>query len=383
VAVGADVIVAPTWQTHRRALLAVGETRQARAWTAAAIRLGREAVEIGLERRADVPAEDGADRADDDPAAPTAPTAPAAPAAPVLPPHLRPAPLLAASLPALEEIPEPGMGRLLPRQASGERDYRDQAGILADGAPDLLLVEGQSTITEARLAVEAALDTGLPVWVALSGIPDDTHASARLIDALGGRSVDCLLLPGDPSADPPSPPTTWGGLLDAEAPATGADTWLHAGARVLALLDGATPGRLGPIRSAIDRAEEAAHRAARDADERWWTHLRRAAAMAEGGAALWLLAPGEHAPRAEQLPSGFDWLVVARDDAHLLPDGRFRLAVGPALAGGSAEGYGRLLDDRGILAWTGDARPMGTARLRIVAMADARHPALAILRREP
>ena len=47
---GADVVVAPTWLTHRRALLPVGETRQARAWTAAAVRVAREAIEIGLER---------------------------------------------------------------------------------------------------------------------------------------------------------------------------------------------------------------------------------------------------------------------------------------------------------------------------------------------
>ncbi len=47
VAAGADVVVAPTWLTHRRALLPLGETRRAAAWTADAVRVAREAVEIG------------------------------------------------------------------------------------------------------------------------------------------------------------------------------------------------------------------------------------------------------------------------------------------------------------------------------------------------
>jgi hypothetical protein len=53
IAAGADVVVAPTWQTHRRALLPLGETRRAATWTAAAMVTAREAIEIGLERRAE------------------------------------------------------------------------------------------------------------------------------------------------------------------------------------------------------------------------------------------------------------------------------------------------------------------------------------------
>ena len=90
VTVGADAVVAPTWLTHRRALLPLGETRRAGAWTAAAVRTAREAVEIGLERRqealAGVP-EDDVRRG-------------------------RPATLVAASLPALDDAPESEGGRL-------------------------------------------------------------------------------------------------------------------------------------------------------------------------------------------------------------------------------------------------------------------------------
>jgi hypothetical protein len=387
VAAGADVVVAPTWQTHRRALLAVGETRQARAWTAAAVRIGRESIEVGLERAIDVTAEvggggaeggGGGAEADDGPTASAASASPSA-----VQRRLRAAPLLAASLPALDETPEPGAGRLLSREAASERDYRDQAGLLADSAPDLILVEGQSTVGEARLAVEAALDAGLPVWVALDGLAGDGDAAARLTDALGGRSVECLLLDGVPPARPPSSPPTWGGLLNASAAGTTAERWLDAGARVLAVLDGATPSRLGPVRAAIDRAEDLARQAAREDEERWWAHVRRAAAMAEGGAALWLLGRGEDAPRTEQLPGGFEWVVVPRGELHLLPEGRFRLAVSPPATGSSIVDVGRSLDEGGILAWAGDPGASGAASLRIVIMDGSGSPGLAILRREP
>ena len=100
VALGADVVVAPTWLTHRRALLPLGETRRATAWTASAVRVAREAVEIGLEHReealADVP-EDDVRRG-------------------------RPRPLVAASLPALDDEPEAATGRLLPHEAATARD---------------------------------------------------------------------------------------------------------------------------------------------------------------------------------------------------------------------------------------------------------------------
>ncbi|MEA2026444.1 MAG: homocysteine S-methyltransferase family protein, partial [Chloroflexota bacterium] len=145
VAAGADVIVAPTWRTHRRALLPLGETRRAAVWTAAAVRVARDAVEVGLERRAELLADASADDVR----------------------RGRPEPLIAASLPALDDGPERGSGRLLPHEAATERDYRDQAGVLADAEPDLLLVEGQRDEAEARPATTEAAATGLPAWAAL------------------------------------------------------------------------------------------------------------------------------------------------------------------------------------------------------------------------
>ena len=142
ISAGADVIVAPTWLTHRRALLPLGETRRVGAWSNAAVRLAREAIEVGLERREEALA----DTPEDDPGLG------------------RPQPLVAATLPALDDEPEAATGRLLPREAATERDYRDQAGALADAEPDLLLVEGQRDEEAARVALAEAVQTGLPVW---------------------------------------------------------------------------------------------------------------------------------------------------------------------------------------------------------------------------
>jgi hypothetical protein len=190
-------------------------------------------------------------------------------------------------------------------------------------------------------------------------------------------------LPGSPLAQPPAPPTAWGGLIDGATNGAKAERWLDAGAHVLAVLDGATPSRLSPIRAAIDRAEETAFQAARDAEERWSSHVHRAAAMAEGGAALWLLPPGQRTPDVERLPGGFDWLVVPGDEARMLPDGRFRLVVSPAASADASLPLSRLLDDGGILAVAGDPGPTDAANLQIVIMDTSRSPALAILRREP
>jgi hypothetical protein len=392
VAAGADVIVAPTWQTHRRALVPVGETRQARAWTGAAVRVAREAVELGLEQRAEV---DGSAEAGEEPGARaergvvperdaralaaelrTQEPASVVPTAPALP---RPAPLVAASLPALDALPEPGLGRLLPRSAASERDYREQAGLLADQEPDLLLVEGQATTTELRVAVEAAVGTGLPAWVAvaLPGLGGE-HAD-RVMDALGGIEVAAILFPGRPGAGLLDIAMPWGGLVG-DGP--GAEGWLEAGAALLGLLDGATPEALAVVRAIIDRRERAALDAAQRLEDAWRSHVRRAAAMAEGGAALWLHGTSEAAPPRDRLPPGFEWLVVSEEAARQVPDGRFQLVVDRGGDPAAVERDARWLAEGGILAtaWT----PGGSAggELRVLRIDDQAGLRLALLRRQ-
>ncbi len=98
---GADILVAPTWLTHRRALVAVAETRRARAWTELAVSLARQAAEVGRERL-DVD---------------------------------RPVQVVGV-LPDPDAIDEEATGRQLRPDAAAERDERAQIGLLAEAVVD-------------------------------------------------------------------------------------------------------------------------------------------------------------------------------------------------------------------------------------------------------
>jgi hypothetical protein len=344
VTAGADVVVAPTWLTHRRALLPLGETRRAAAWTAAAVRVARDGLEVGLERRteslAEVPPEDAR--------------------------HGRPTPLLAATLPRLDDDRSLETGRLLPSEAATQRDYRDQAGYLADAEPDLLLVEGQTDAASARTAATEALQTGLPVWVALSRASLQPGGAAPWLDWASEASVRQLLLPPPLTAHETLVGHTagWGGYgLQPDA----IGSWIDQGASVIGRLDLAGAGALQATREAIDAHEQAAIDAQRTEDARWLELLERAARVAPGGRAVWI-----GAEQATPLPVGFDWLVVTSAEAHRLPAGHFRLAVAdPGVDAAACLERGGILVARGELARTPDT-------LRVL----ERQGALAVYRRE-
>ena len=353
IAAGADVVVAPTWLTHRRALLPLGETRRAAEWSAAAVRLAREGVEIGLERRAEINAEAAADGQAD----------------PVL---QRPQPMVAASLPALDDDPEIETGRLLPQEAATQRDYRDQAGYLADAAADLLAVEGQRSTGSARAAIAEAAGTGLPVWAALSqGSIAETGLEAWLAWARA-TGVERILVP------PPlashrvllDAGTGWGGL---PAAAGEVPDWLGSGADVLARVDRADEDAVSKLRAAIDDVEREALRLERAATDRWHDHVRDAASVAPGGAAAWVGSAPERA-----LPAGFAWAVVPPEGAAQLPSDHFRLLV---VADASTPGVEAALERGGVLASRAPIR--GAARdLRVIRVSDEREPPLLLYRRE-
>jgi hypothetical protein len=348
VAAGADVVVAPTWLTHRRALLPLAETRRAADWTAAAVRVARDAVELGSERREALLADTTPDDVRRD----------------------RPEPRVAAVLPPLDEQPEAVGGRLLPREAAVRRDYRDQAGLLADAAPDLLLVETPADLASARTAAEEACATGLPVWAALAAPVGDTAAADDWIEWAGNAGLERLLLPMLEAAGRVGDRPAWGGLLTGPA---AVPQWLAAGATALARLDGATVAALEPIRTAIDEVERTTVEAARAAERRWLEHVRRAANMTSGGPALWL-GEGPAAP----LPDGFAWLHVDATEAHRLPTDRFRLIVARRSFGGAAV----LLERGGVLASGEPLAGDPGGGLRTVLIDDASAPPLAIYRRE-
>jgi S-methylmethionine-dependent homocysteine/selenocysteine methylase len=412
VAAGADVLLAPTWLTHRRALLPVGETRRAREWTAAAVRLAREAAEVGLERRergapdprqapdrSETPERRGTPdprqapdrRGAPDPVEATPATAGAMPAIPRHPV------LVAGVLPVLDERPEASPGRLLPTSAAAERDDRAHAGLLSDAGADLLVVEGLADLAGSRLAIGAAVETGLRVWasVAVGGERDPAVASGESLEAWAGAvahlGVEAVLL--DPSSDRvvsaaveqlraagtptvgvvPCRPT-----IDPERLATGATRWLDAGAWHLGLADGASPDRIAVLRAALDAAD-AARLAARAAErERWAGLVRDAARRAPGGQAFWIGAAGETVP-----PPGFAWTHVPAEAVHSLPARAARLviAVGPGV---ELARLATLLDEGGVLlARLADRTAIAALGLRVLDVADDAPGSVVLARRDP
>ena len=71
---------------------------------------------------------------------------------------------IAGSMAPLEDCYRPG---LAPTDDILRREHHAQAGLLADAGVDLILVETQNNIREARIAAEAALAQRTPVWVSL------------------------------------------------------------------------------------------------------------------------------------------------------------------------------------------------------------------------
>ena len=128
VAAGADVVLAPTWRTHRRALMDVGESRgrasgprrrsasRARAWTLGwsaasrrALRSQRTCRSPDREARGEEPrpVQDREARGEEQAPLPE-----------------REAPLVAGVVPSLDDEPEPGSGQLLAAGAGGRARLR-------------------------------------------------------------------------------------------------------------------------------------------------------------------------------------------------------------------------------------------------------------------
>ena len=225
------------------------------------------------------------------------------------------------------------------------------------------------------------------VWVALSALiavatprPGSTTRSA-------GLAVACSCCrPGElrihrTASDAGRP--RWGGLLDESS---SAEAWLDAGAvgaraarRRLAGSPGARPRRHRP-------SERAVLESLRQAEDAWWAHVRRAASMAEGGAALWLgrAHRGDSAARAHSRTAS-PGSSAARQESGAIPIDHFRLIVDAHVARRTLE-FGPSVCwpwlERGGLLASRDMRPSDApAGLRTI-VSDDSDPPLVILRRE-
>jgi len=130
--VGADVVTANTFATSRRMLGPAGLGDAVAEINTRAVQLAREARDA------------------------------AAPGRPVA---------VAGSLSAMQPI-VPGTGETDPAfvasAAEAKANYGELAGLLAEAGVDLILMEMMCDIEQATYAVEAAVATGLPIWVGFS-----------------------------------------------------------------------------------------------------------------------------------------------------------------------------------------------------------------------
>ena len=155
------------------------------------------------------------------------------------------------------------------------REHRELAHALADAGCDLLLVETVAAADEGLAAVEAAVETGLPVWASAMAMPDgrmrsgdDLGAFFRDARAAGARAalINCVPCDGvdaglpaaersglpfgayahmgevDPQAGwPPTP------ILSPSDYAVRAARWLERGAVIVGGCCGTTPAHIAAI----------------------------------------------------------------------------------------------------------------------------------------
>ncbi|MEO7117745.1 MAG: homocysteine S-methyltransferase family protein [Candidatus Limnocylindrales bacterium] len=304
IAAGADIVVAQTYLTHRRALARVGEARRSNEITRAAVTVARSAVEEGVARReAEAP-------------------------------H---AVLVAGVISALGD--DQGTGRLGTVDGALARDLAEHAGTLAESGVDLVIVEWSSEV-----AVVAALTA-----VAVAGLPAWVETPPESLMPILEREPRLVLLGAVPAETKLEVPFGWSvaAASDVTAPVTdvtaSVTAWLEAGATAIHLGDGATPERLTAIRTAIDTFLEARDADSRAAGAHWDAWIGRAADLAPGGEALWV---GNAPPT---LATGWQWQVVPPSEGPRLPHGRYRFVVLDPSVSMSMSVAADLLDFDGVL----------------------------------
>jgi methionine synthase I (cobalamin-dependent) len=389
---GADVIVAPAYRTHRRALSLYGETRRASEWTRAAVEFAREAAELAQERAAQAEADptsardidDGSGREgrrglgdgdrsggrDDgsearhpgrrDDGSSAAPSAADERTAAPPPPRRTDRALVAGPMGPLET------GRFEAALDPGviADEDRERADLLVDAGADLLVVEPMPSLVEARSAALAAAATGMPVWVGLQIAPSGIHLpSGDALEAVwqelaGLRPEAVVIAPSSPSTIDRDldlvrrivdvPIGLW---LDAGGPdwTSGndrVDAWLDGVTRVLGLASGATSERIRRVRGAMDRRLAVAAERHMAEQRAWLTAVDDAATRTGGGRAAWV---GRSAPA--NLPPTFDWTVVAGPSALRLSEPAFGLivVVDPDDPEQAVAQLGRAVEDGGYL----------------------------------
>ena len=180
--------------------------------------------------------------------------------------------VVAGSMAPVEDCCRPD---LRPAAQVALREHREMAKALAEAGCDLLLVETVAAADEGLAAVQAAVETGLPVWVAAMTMPDgrmragdDPGAFFLEARALGARAalINCVPCAGvdvgldaaaqsglpfgayahmgdvDPEAGWPSTP-----VLSPSDYASRVAAWVERGASIVGGCCGTTPDHIAAI----------------------------------------------------------------------------------------------------------------------------------------
>jgi S-methylmethionine-dependent homocysteine/selenocysteine methylase len=199
-------------------------------------------------------------------------------------------PLVAGVLSPLNHCFRPD---LVPPQAEAEAEHREIARVMAEEGVDLFLLESMNTVREALAALDAARETGRPVWVSFVLGPDgrvlggeDLAQAAAAVAAHGAAAVLVNCVPPDDVTralpvlaraspvpvggfahigrfDPPSwkfeffPQFTGTDDWPPSRYAAVAEAWRREGARILGGCCGTTPAHIAALRRSLDAAAAA------------------------------------------------------------------------------------------------------------------------------
>lgn len=168
----------------------------------------------------------------------------------------------------------------VPSDAVMEKEHGAQADGLAAAGADLLLVETMVTVREARIAVEAARKTGLPVWVGfvvgpdtriLSGEPLEEAVKAAVQAGAHGVLINCSSLENTLPAvrvlqevspvpwgayangSTGDPASGWGERVGVDRYQSAVEDWLQAGAKVVGSCCATGPEHTWGIAQAVRR----------------------------------------------------------------------------------------------------------------------------------
>src|SRR6267378_8690599 len=78
---------------------------------------------------------------------------------------------------------------LAPSDNAARAEHHEIAQLLAGAGVDLLLLESMNTLAEARIAMDAARNTGLPVWLSFGVNADGNILSGEPLDSLGADVI--------------------------------------------------------------------------------------------------------------------------------------------------------------------------------------------------